>query len=586
MGQQPYRTSGKAHGTSLPADVPPPEPLLAPVQELKRSFGIDARRLDAVGCLLADGEFRSVAELVALTGTSRRTVEAVLRAAGPHLESSGERVRIGEAQARAYAAEFGCGQAEPLRDPWEELAGRDPAALAEAARLVDRAPAPRRELDQVPATAVTVLKRGHYLLRSFDLRGAHVLCVGDHDLTSLGLFLAGGAGGLRVSVVDADERLLEYVDTEAARRGFDVRCYFADLRVGLPASLHGSAQLAFTDPPYTPEGVRLFVTRGLQGLGDQRNGRLLLAYGFGEQQPALGLAVQEALSPLHLTYEAVLQGFNRYAGAEAIGGAAALYVLRPTRRSDGAARAGAESIRPELYTHGAQSAESAARELGIAAASRILELAAPPGAAPGAGMVLAGGGWPAQAGGERLPLSRLITAPLPRSLLEHGTVVVNLYPGFGSLVPRALLAADACRVAVVCPNDVPELRDAAGQQHLAELVAPKYRITRLLRSVPGPDMAVILAERAAAAAPGSAGQLAAYVYARPHGKLGNTWREGLIVARKSQGTVLTKRDARGVIESVSARPDLLKHSLIELPGHLFPVLAAEMARSACASLPA
>jgi len=53
--------------------------MLAAVRELKASFGIDARRIDAVGCLLTDGEFRSVAELVSLTGTSRRTAEAVLR---------------------------------------------------------------------------------------------------------------------------------------------------------------------------------------------------------------------------------------------------------------------------------------------------------------------------------------------------------------------------------------------------------------------------------------------------------------------------------------------------------------------------
>src|ERR1700728_4372681 len=194
---------------------------------------------------------------------------------------------------------------------------------SDAAGLVERAPAPQRDLDQVPATAETVLKRGHYLLRNFDLRGAHVLCVGDHDLTSFGLFLAGGADGLRVSVVDADEALLGYVDTQACQRGFDVRCYAADLRLGLPAALHESSQLVFTDPPYTPDGVRLFVGRGLQGLADSRNGRVLAAYGFGEQ-PALGLAVQQALSPLHLTYEAVLPGFKRYGGAEAIRGDAAV----------------------------------------------------------------------------------------------------------------------------------------------------------------------------------------------------------------------------------------------------------------------
>ena len=566
----------------MPADSPEPESMLAAMRELRASLGIDARRIDAVGCLLTDGEFRSVAELVSLTGTSRRTVEAVLRAAEPHLDTSDGRVRIGGLHAPAYAAEFGCGRDAPVRDPWDELARRDPAALADAAGMVERAPAPQRDLDQVPATAETVLKRGHYLLRSFDLRGAHVLCVGDHDLTSLGLFLAAGADGLRVSVVDADEALLGYIDAEARQRGFDVRCYAADLRLGLPAALQESSQLVFTDPPYTPEGVRLFVGRGLQGLADSRNGRVLVAYGFGEQ-PALGLAVQQALSPLHLTYEAVLPGFNRYAGAEAIGGEAALYVLRPTRRSGSSAQAGTDLPGSGMYTHGAQSVESAARPLADAEAGRILALAA----GTGEDVLLAGGGWPESCGRQRLPLAALMAAPPPGGLHGH-TVVINLYPGFSSLVFRALLAVSARRVAIVCRNGVPELRDAAGQRALARLIAPKYRITRLLRSTPEPDMAVILAEEPPAGDPNlTAGeQVAGYIYARAHGKLGNAWREGLITLWKSRGQQLTKRDARDLIRSVTARPDLLDRCPIDLPGHLFPPLFAELERSAAAEPPA
>jgi N4-bis(aminopropyl)spermidine synthase len=562
--------------------------MLAAIRELKVSFGIDARRIDAVGCLLTDGEFRSVAELVALTGTSRRTVEAVLSAVEQHLDSSGGRVRIGAPHAPAYAAELGCSASAAVRDPWDELARRDPAALAEAAALVGQAPAPQRDLDQVPAIPETVLKRGHYLLRSFDLRGAHVLCVGDHDLTSLGLFLAGGAPGLRVSVADVDERLLEYIGTEAGRRGFDVRCYFADLRIGLPASLHASAQLAVTDPPYTPDGVRLFVIRGLQGIGDQRNGRVLLAYGFGEQ-PALGLAVQEALAPLHLAYEAVLPGFNRYAGAQAIGGTAALYQFRPTRRSGSAAQASAASLRPELYTQGAQAVEAAPGTLSSAAAARILDLAA----VPERGALLVGDGWPAEAGSERLPLSRLMTAPLRDAAQGRDSVVVNLYPGFGSLVLRALLAANARRVALVCRNDVPELRDAAGQRELAGLIAPGYRISRLLRSTPEPGMALLLAERApergqadagfvqaAGRWQADAGSVAAYVYRRPHGKIGNAWREGLIALPSPGGDALTKRTARHIIDAVSPGPGILECSLLDLPRYLFPELLERIARSA------
>jgi hypothetical protein len=549
--------------------------MLAAIRELKASFGIDARRVDSVGCLLTDRRFHSVEELVSLTGTSRRTVEAVLRAAEPHLESSDGRVRICGPHARAYAEEFGCGQNAPVRDPWDEMAGRDPAVLTEMARLIEHAPAPRRDLDQIPATAVTVLKRGHYLLRSFDLRGAHVLCAGDHDLTSLGLFLAGGAAGLRVSVVDIDEPLLEYIDTEAGRRGLGIRCYFADLRLGLPAALHDSSQLIFTDPPYTPEGVHLFVTRGLQALADQRNGRILVAYGFGERQPALGLAVQHALSPLHLAYEAVLPGFNRYAGAQAIGSTAALYLLRPTGRSGSAARASADGLRPELYTRGAQSVESGAAGIDPAAAAGIIGLAG-----LGESPLLVGGGWPADAGGMRLPLASFMAAPLPRGLQDHeAAMVISLYPGFGSLVLRVLLAANARRVAVVCRNNVPELRDAVGQRALAQLIGPKYRIT-LLRSTPGPDMAVILAEKAPAAGLTAADQVAAFIYGRSHGKLGNAWREGLISLWKSRGEAATKRDARRAIESVWPRADVLDRCLLDLPRHLFPALLEAVRRSA------
>jgi N4-bis(aminopropyl)spermidine synthase len=555
--------------------------MLAAIRELKASFGIDARRIDSVGCLLTDGRYYPVEELVSLTGTSRRTVQAVLRAAEPHLESSDGGVRICGPHARAYAEEFGCGRSAPVRDPWDELAGRDPAALTDMARLIEHAPAPRRDLDQIPATPVTVLKRGHYLLRSFDLREAHLLCAGDHDLTSLGLFLAGGAAGLRVSVVDIDESLLEYIDTEAGRRGFDIRCYFADLRLGLPAALHDSSQLIFTDPPYTPEGVHLFVTRGLQALADQRNGRVVVAYGFGERQPALGLAVQQALSPLHLAYEAVLPAFNRYTGAQAIGSTAALYLLRPTARSGSAARASADRLRPELYTRGVQSVESEPRELDPEAAAAILALAG-----PGESPLLVGGGWPADAGGTRLPLASFMAAPLPRALQDRQTaVVISLYPGFGSLVPRALLAASARRVAVVCRNDVPELRDAAGQRALAQLIGPKYRITRLLRSTPGPDLAVILAEQAPAAGLTAAEQVAAFIYGRSHGKLGNAWREGLISLWKSSGQTLTKRDARRAIESAWPGADAFDHCLLDLPRHLFPALLEAIGRSvrACAA---
>jgi N4-bis(aminopropyl)spermidine synthase len=291
--------------------------------------------------------------------------------------------------------------------------------------------------------------------------------------------------------------------------------------------------------------------------------------------------VQQALSPLHLTYEAVLPGFNRYTGAEAIGGEAALYVLRPTRRSVSAAQAAGDDVAAGLYTHGSQSVESATRPLADAAAAQILGLAAGPEEA----VLLVGGGWPESCRGRRAALAALMAEPLPGGLHAR-TAVINLYPGFGALVFRALLASSAGRVAIVCRNGVPELRDAAGQRALERLIAPKYRITRLLRSTPEPDMAVILAERATAAALTGGEQVAGYVYARAHGKLGNAWREGLIALCTSRGQELTKRGARDLIESVTARPDLLDRCPVDLPASVFPPMISEIERSAAAALPA
>ncbi|MFB4306251.1 bis-aminopropyl spermidine synthase family protein [Actinomadura sp. GTD37] len=549
-----------------------PETPLDAVRALRAEFGIDAGRVDQIGRLLTGGDFRTVEEVVSLTGTSRRTVEAVFRALEPDLESSGDGRRVQEGRAAEYRCLFGAREPFGVRDPWTDDARRDPAAVAAMAGLIGAAPPPVQALDHVPATAETVVKRARFMLDGFDLTGAHVLFVGDHDLTSLGLFVAGGAPGLRASVVDVDERLLEFVGAEAARRGWDVRCHFADLRLGLPAALRESCELVFTDPPYTPEGVQLFVARGLQGLRDHRNGRVLLAYGFGERQPALGLAVQKALNPLHLAYEAMLPGFNRYAGAQAVGGAAALYVLRPTRRTAGAARAAADDTRTAMYTHGAQSVE-ASGGLDAQAAARVLEL----GADAGEKTLLVGDGWPADAPGRRIALPAFLGAPLPRNLQDHGTALVNLYPGFGASAVRALLAANAHRVGLVCRNDLPLLKDAEGQREFAGLVAPKFRIVRRLRDTPGPGQALVLAERAEPE--GDAERVLGYMYARAHGKLGNAWREGLIAARKAAGTTLTKSEGRRAIEASASRPDLLERSLMELPLYLFAVLEGDVRRS-------
>jgi hypothetical protein len=177
-----------------------------------------------------------------------------------------------------------------------------------------------------------------------------------------------------------------------------------------------------------------------------------------------------------------------------------------------------------------------------------------------------------------VPLREFVAAPLPRGLQGHGTVLVNLYPGFGASAVRALLAGNAPRVGLVCRTDLPFLRDAEGQRAFRRLVGPGYRIERMLRDTPSSGMALVLAERNDRPAD-AAERVLAYMYARAHGKIGNGWREGLIALRKADGRTLTKAESRRAIASAADRPELLERSLIDLPEHLLAVLETQVRRS-------
>lgn len=225
----------------------------------------------------------------------------------------------------------------------------DAAAVARMRALLAGVPEPLADLDHVPATAETVLERVRFLHERYELEQCRVLLLGDHDATSLAFDVL-GIQPLELAVVDVDQRQLTFLSSHG------VDTWFADLRVGLPAPLRERFDVVLTDPPYSPAGVGLFAARALEAM--KRESRLLVAYGYPEGSPALGLKVQAELSALELVYEAVLPDFNAYDGALAIGSRAALYVLRPTKRSRKIAVRRGGRHAEAMYTRGRQAIES------------------------------------------------------------------------------------------------------------------------------------------------------------------------------------------------------------------------------------
>jgi hypothetical protein len=475
-----------------------PEPIDA-VAGVVSDSGIAGRRLRELIARLTESP-ATLDDLVRDFAVPRRTVEALLRAAGPDLAAGAGGVVLTESLRPVYRSRFSL---DALRDV-PEVAG--------LADLIAAAPAPDRALDHVSATADTARRRAQWLAGTYDLAGARLICIGDHDLTSLAVRRA--CPDVEITVVDVDERLLAYIDGQRA----GIACYHADLRFGLPPVVAGSGDLVFTDPPYTPEGVQLFLGRGAQALRDRGNGRLVMAYGFSPLTPALGLKVQRAVLDLDLVIEAMLPAFNRYHGAQAVGSASDLYVCRPTphtwqvldRRLD--RLAGSANI----YTHGEQSLEGLPKEMDrVRGPARIL------------------GGGP----------------------LRADEVTVDLAADPGPWLARVLIALNAARVTLLVPNNHPDLRDARSQAALRELVGAKYDL-RLRRSTPRPDRATVEATLRTPDKPDVAGWLLTHA----HGKVGNVLRGALTHADPG----LSREEAEARAAAV-VRPEHAQARLLDLP---------------------
>ena len=271
----------------------------------------------------------------------------------------------------------------------------------------------------------------------------------------------------------------------------------------------------------------------------------MLAYGYGDRHPALGLKVQQAILGLRLAIAAMLPDFNRYRGAQAIGSASDLYVLQPTARHLEGARAG-RPRRAAIHLH-----PRAAVGRGHA---RPLPAPVEAAARPGPVSLTIGPGW---SDGPGMGVAALLRHGVPPTLARRGGVEVamDLTADPGPWLLRALLATNASRLSIVVPDTHPDLSSWSA---LTSLIGPKYQLS-VRRGYPEPGYALV--EAAAVADPG----VARLVLERAHGKIGNAWREGLI--RSAGAAPLTKNEARAVVASTVRRPELLDASPMSLPRH-------------------
>jgi predicted methyltransferase len=294
----------------------------------------------------------ATAELARLLGLPVPVTAAVRR----ELERAGlvERTSKGSAlspQGRTFAQEvLGLtGQDDPLcphcagrrievdRARWGPL-------LAQLEAVHQTNPTVDTTLDQSHGTPETALRRALAMYREGALEGKALLILGDDDLVSVAVGLLGQVlapeGGLvrRLTVVDVDERFLDHIDLAGHNLGFPVETIGHDLREPLPEALRAAFDSAETDPPYTVPGLRLFLSRALEGLGPGAGKDLLLSFAPRDPQgqwALLSTCTELGLAPLSITPD-----FNRYVGAATLANSGQFLHLRTT-----------ESTRPVVEGH-------------------------------------------------------------------------------------------------------------------------------------------------------------------------------------------------------------------------------------------
>jgi len=131
---------------------------------------------------------------------------------------------------------------------------------------------------------------------------------------------------VRIFVVDIDEEVLKLIKKISEEEKLGIETLKYDVRKPLHPHLLNIFDIVFADPPYTENGVSLFLSRGISALELLSTSRLYFCYGQSNRARERSLAIQKIVAGMGLLIEERLNKFNRYFGAASIGSASALYI--------------------------------------------------------------------------------------------------------------------------------------------------------------------------------------------------------------------------------------------------------------------
>jgi len=192
---------------------------------------------------------------------------------------------------------------------------------------------PKREYDQYFATPKSSVGKAKMLLDKGLVQDKSIALIGDDDLVSIALGLI-SPNFSKVKVFDVDEQILSVIKKAAKDLDVDnVSTQLYDIRKPPHTTEIGKYDVVLADPPYTKAGAQLFLHRAIELLRESKTyegGYILFNFGVGFKNPELESKVQEVINNFGLVIEDKINKYTRYVGAETIGSASSMYVLKTT----------------------------------------------------------------------------------------------------------------------------------------------------------------------------------------------------------------------------------------------------------------
>lgn len=207
---------------------------------------------------------------------------------------------------------------------------------------------PDRAYDQFFSDSPAVARRAKLMDFLQDLKDKNLLFLGDDDFTSIAVALTKKAAS--ITVIDIDQRILDKIEEKAKELGLTITTKIYDVRKTLPNDMEGQFDVVFTDPPYTPEGTKLFLGRAIQCLDPgNKNARIYFCYGISEGAKERILPIYQIIADSGLLIRYSFDKFNRYFGAESIGSQSSLFVCETTPRTKSLVKG---DFNGKIYTFG------------------------------------------------------------------------------------------------------------------------------------------------------------------------------------------------------------------------------------------